>query len=117
MTISATLFGLSLGTITPARATLAIALGASGYAWIEHRGERIGDVRPLAALLAAVLFVAWGIDVRADDGPVGIAGPVIEALLGAGLVGGLVVAWESSRALLASRRARARRLPVVGRPW
>ncbi len=103
MAITATLFGLSLGLVTPARAMLAVLLGATGYAAVEHDAERSNDARRLLALAAAIVLAAWAIDVRADDGPVGVAGPVLEAVLGAGLVGAVVVAMAARRLLLARR--------------
>ena len=111
MAISATLFGLSIGSITPARAMLAIVLGTSGFAWVEHEAERTNDSRRLIGLALAMLFGAWAIDVRADDGPVGIAGPVIEVILGAGLVGAVALA-VAARGVLARSRWGSSRVPI-----
>lgn len=110
MSISATLLGLSIGTITPARATLALVLGITGYALAEHESERRGDMRPLAAALVSMLLFTWAFDVHADDGPLGVAGPVLEGALGAGLVGAVCVAVAVHRALSRSHAMRARRL-------
>jgi hypothetical protein len=104
MTITATLLGLSIGSMTPARAAFAILVGTSGFAWVEHEAERANDGRKLLAFVVAVLVAAWAIDLHADDAPMGIAGPVLEVVLGAGLVGAIVLSFAARRLL--TRRSR-----------
>lgn len=108
MGITANLLGLSLGTVSPSVAMVAILLGTAGYALAEHEAEQRNDARPLLVTLALIVFGAWAVDVRADDGPIGIAGPVLELVLGAALAGSVWLAIALRR-LLEARSARSRR--------